>query len=92
MRPVRREPRIACRIGLFERQEEAVAELTPAVNTTRNPAARAEHARQLLAALEPLLSCGAYSDDDVNCRLCRQFSQLRRQMALLVLKATGGPR
>lgn len=83
------EPGIDCPIDLFPKQERRVAAATAAINEAGRPADKAQHARELLEAVQVLLDCEAYDASNRNCRLCREFSQLRRKTAKLVTAAGG---
>jgi len=77
---------IRCPSGLFLRQEAEVARLTQAINQARTAAEKTPYAQELMGAVDVLLACEAYDGQDLNCRLCRGFSELRRKTAGLVVK------
>ena len=83
----RPSPRIACPIGIFEGCETKIERLTAALNQTVAPEEKARLARDLLEELSTLLDCSAYDQNNINCRLCRNFSSLRRKTAAVIEKA-----
>jgi len=82
-----RRASIRCPIGLYPRQEEEIARLTQAINRTRTAAEKAPWAQELMEAVDVLLACERYDEGSMDCRLCRNFSELRRKTAALVVKA-----
>jgi hypothetical protein len=82
-----RQASIHCPIGLFPRQEEEIARLTQKINQARTAAEKAPWAQALIEAVDVLLACERYDQESLNCRLCRNFSELRRKTAALVVKA-----
>lgn len=78
--------KIDCPLGIFADHEQEIGRLTVALNQAANPAAKAGMARQLCDATTVLLSCVGYQEDNINCRLCREFSRLRNQTAALVAR------
>ncbi|MBU0493731.1 MAG: hypothetical protein KKA73_04450 [Chloroflexi bacterium] len=85
---------VCCPIDLFSTQEAEVARLTAAINQAPkqpHPGAAAA-AQELIAAVDVLLACEQYDKHSPDCRLCYQFSELRRQTASLVVKAGRLPR
>ncbi len=78
---------IVCPIDLFSRIERQVEETTAAINRASTPAEKAQRAGELRAAVSRLLECKAYDEDNLNCRLCREFSKLRDQTAAVVEQA-----
>lgn len=83
------EAKIDCPLGIFAGHEREIGRLTEALNQATNPAAKAGMAGQLRDATAVLLSCAGYQEDNINCRLCREFSRLRNQTAALVARAAG---
>lgn len=82
-----RQTSIHCPIGLFPRQEEEIARLTHEINQARTAAEKAPWAQALIEAVDVLLACEQYDGGSMDCRLCRNFSELRRKTAALVVKA-----
>jgi hypothetical protein len=82
-----RQASIHCTIGLFPRQEEEIARLTREINQARTAAEKAPWAQALIEAVDVLLACEQYDEESLDCRLCRNFSELRRKTAALVIKA-----
>jgi hypothetical protein len=78
---------VQCPIDLFPRQEAEVARLTEALNRAPTAAEKAPWAEALIQAVDVLLACEQYDAGRVHCRLCRNFSELRRKTAALVAKA-----
>ena len=78
---------VQCPIGLFPRQEAQVARLTEALNRAPTAAEKAPWAESLIQAVDVLLACEQYDAGRLHCRLCRNFSELRRKTAALVVKA-----
>jgi len=87
MRETDRQASIHCPIGLFPRQEEEIAHLTEEINRAWTAAEKAPWAQALIEAVDMLLACEQYDEDSLDCRLCRNFSELRRKTAALVIKA-----
>jgi len=87
MRETDRQASIHCPIGLFPRQEEEIARLTQEINQARTAAEKAPWAQALIEAVDVLLACEQYDEESLDCRLCRNFSELRRKTAALVIKA-----
>jgi hypothetical protein len=86
-RETSRQASIHCPIGLFPRQEDEIARLTQEINQARTAAEKAPWAQALIEAVDVLLTCEQYDEGSLDCRLCRNFSQLRRKTAALVVKA-----
>lgn len=82
-----RQASIRCPIGLFPRQEGEIARLTQEINQARTAAEKAPWAQALIEAVDVLLACEQYDEESLDCRLCRNFSELRRKTAALVVKA-----
>lgn len=80
-------PQIDCPIGLFGQVEPQLADLTAAINRAANVLDKARLAGDLRDALAALLQCDAYDGDNADCRLCREFSQLRDKTAAVVQQA-----
>ena len=81
------QPDISCPIGLFARQEGEVNRVTQAINQAPRAAEKAVWAQVLVEAVDVLLGCEQYDEGSQHCRLCRQFSELRRKTAALVVRA-----
>ena len=79
---------IACPIGIFAGYEAEQMRLTRAINLAPTVQAKAGHARDLVASTGALIACREYNEDNLDCCLCRNVSSLRRQTAMLVLKAS----
>ena len=82
-----RQASIHCPIGLFPSQEEEIARLTQVINQARTAVEKVPWAQALIEAVDILLACEQYDEDSLDCRLCRNFSGLRRKTAALVIKA-----
>jgi len=82
-----RQANIHCPIGLFPSQEEKIARLTQVINQARTAVEKVSWAQALIEAVDILLACEQYDEDSLDCRLCRNFSGLRRKTAALVIKA-----
>lgn len=78
---------IRCPIDLFSKQEAEIARLTTAINRAPTAAEKAPLARALVAAVDVLLACERYDEQDPSCRLCRNFSTLRKKTGTLIVKA-----
>jgi hypothetical protein len=78
---------IQCPIGLFRRQEEEINRLTQEINQARTAAEKAPWAQAMMEAVDVLLACEQYDEQSPDCRLCHNFSELRRKIAILVVKA-----
>ena len=79
---------IDCPIDLFPSVERKIEDLTTAINRASTAAEKAGPASELRAQVSTLLDCEAYDEDNMNCRLCREFSELRDETAALVEQAT----
>lgn len=87
MRETGRQAGIHCPIGLFPKQEAEIARLTQEINRASTAAEKAPWAQALMEAVDVLLACEQYDEGSIDCRLCRNFSELRRKTAALVVKA-----
>jgi len=79
------EEQIGC--PKFQAQESVVARLTQQINAARTVTEKAPKAEELIEAVEELLDCGEYEEESLDCRLCHNFSELRKKTAELILKA-----
>jgi hypothetical protein len=84
-----RQKSICCPIDLFPKKEAKIERLTEAINRAPTAAEKAPLAQDLIDVVDVLLACEAYDEENVNCRLCQNFSKLRRKTATLILKARG---
>lgn len=87
MKKTGRQAGIRCPIGLFPRQEAEIAQLTEAINRAPTAAEKAPWAQALMEAADVLLACERYDGESLHCRLCHNFSELRRKTAALVISA-----
>lgn len=87
MRKASTQASIHCPIDLFTRQEEQIIGLTQEINQAPTAARKAPWAQELTEAVDALLACESYDEGSTDCRLCRNFSELRRRTAALILKA-----
>jgi hypothetical protein len=87
VRKIGRQASIYCPIDLFPRQEDEIARLTQEINQARTAAEKAPWAQALMEAVDVLLACEQYDEERLDCRLCRNFSELRRKTAALIVKA-----
>jgi hypothetical protein len=87
VRETDRQASIRCPIGLFPRQEEEIAQLTREINQARTAAEKAPWAQTLIETVDVLLACEHYDEESLDCRLCRNFSELRHKTAAVVIKA-----
>jgi hypothetical protein len=78
---------IHCPIELFPRQEAEITRLTQEINRAPTATAKAPWAQELMEAVDVLLACEQYDGESLDCRLCRNFSELRHKTASLVIKA-----
>ncbi|MBI3362510.1 MAG: hypothetical protein HY023_15520 [Chloroflexi bacterium] len=78
---------IRCPIDLFPRQEAEIARLTQAINQAPTAAEKAPVAQAMIEVVDVLLACEQFDEQSTDCRLCRNFSQLRRKTADLIVKA-----
>jgi hypothetical protein len=76
-----------CPIDLFPKQEMEIARLTSSINQAPTAARKSPFAQSLLETVTVLLDCAAYDEDNPNCGLCRNISELRRKTANLVMAA-----
>jgi len=87
MRRAEAQANIYCPISLFARQEAEIIRLTQAINQAPRAAEKAVWAQALIEEVDLLLGCEQYDEENLNCRLCRQFSELRRKTAALIVRA-----
>ena len=80
------QDKIKCPIDLFPRQEAQIVRLTQEINRARSAAQKAPFAQSLIETVEVLLACESFAEDSSDCRLCRNFSELRRKTAALVVQ------
>ncbi len=80
-------PDIECPIDKFEAAEREIKQLSAAINDASSPHEKGQLAHHLYEQVSTLLACRAYEPDNVNCRLCREISTLRRRTASLIEKA-----
>lgn len=78
---------VDCPIDLFGPTEREVEKITVAINRAPTAAAKAPLAGDLRRVVGKLLACEAYDAGNVNCRICREFSELRDKTAALVQRA-----
>lgn len=79
--------RIHCPIDLFPRQEAEIVRLTRAINQAPAAVEKAPAAQALIETVDVLLACEQFDEKSTDCRLCRNFSQLRRKTGVLVVQA-----
>jgi len=79
---------INCPIGLFPKQEAEIIRLTRAINRAPTAEMKSPWAQDLISAVDVLLTCQSFNEKSLDCRLCRNFSVLRRKTADLVVKAS----
>jgi hypothetical protein len=75
-----------CPVGRFETAEPDVRAITSQINQATRPADKADLARSLLDETVRLLDCDSADAGNSNCRLCHEFSALRQQTAMMILK------
>lgn len=80
-------PQIRCPIALFEVCEARIRAFTDGINQSQG-AEKARFAQALLEETGRLLACESYDEGAMDCRLCRNFSELRQKTASLVLQMT----
>ena len=78
---------IHCPIDLFPKQEGEIGRLTQTINQVQGAAQKAPYALAMIDAVEVLLACQSYDQENLNCRLCRNISELRFKTYSLVAKA-----
>jgi hypothetical protein len=88
MPPADEEPQIHCPIRLFESCEVRIRALTGSINEAQG-AEKGALAQALLEEVEQLLDCKDFDNSNENCVICRNFSELRKNTAALVVKMTG---
>ena len=71
----------------FQAQESVVIRLTRQINAARTVAEKAPKAEELIEAVEETADCDEYEEESLDCRLCHNFSELRKKTAQLILKA-----
>ncbi|MCG2769036.1 MAG: hypothetical protein ABIK79_00470 [Chloroflexota bacterium] len=70
----------------FQAQESICVRLTEQTNAARTIAEKATAALELINAVQELLDCDEYDEQDTDCQYCHRFSALRKKTAALVLK------
>ena len=78
---------IRCPSGLFARQEAEVNRATGAMNRAAAATEKVAWAQALIEVVDVLLECDEYDEESLHCRLCQEFSELRRKTAALVVRA-----
>jgi hypothetical protein len=78
---------IHCPVGLFPRHDARMAELSEEINLASTVREKAEAAESLLGEVQVLLECEDHDQRNMDCRLCRGFTELRRGAAELVRQA-----
>lgn len=78
--------RIVCPVGVFAAQESQIALLTEELNHAATLPAKVEFATSLQRVAEGLIACKDRQVDNVNCRLCQEFSRLRANAAGLIVR------
>ena len=73
---------IHCLNALFAKQEVEISRLSQAINQAHTVGEKAPQA--LIEAVDVLLVCEHYDAVSADCRLCHNFSELRRKTATLV--------
>ncbi|HQS10357.1 MAG TPA: hypothetical protein PLK13_16170 [Xanthobacteraceae bacterium] len=81
------EARILCPAGIFAAQEAEIRALTGALNRATRLPEKVAFATRLRAVAEDLLACKDRQADNLNCRLCEDFSHLRANASSLLLRA-----
>lgn len=79
--------RIQCPISLFEPQEAKIEALTKSINDARSASDKMPFVHDLIDEVNVLLTCTSYDQANLNCGLCRGFSELRMETATLIMKA-----
>lgn len=85
MNPYSRNVGIDCPTNLFPEQEVEVYRLTQAINQARTVKEKAPWAQELIETVNVLLDCEHYDGKNLNCHLCHNFSELRREVFTLVV-------
>ena len=78
---------IRCPIHLFEPQEVKIEALTQSINAARTASEKMPFVHDLIDEVNVLLACESYDQANLNCGLCRGFSELRMETATLIMKA-----
>lgn len=79
--------KIQCPIHLFEPQEVKIEALTKSINSARTVSEKMPFVRDLIDEVKVLLACESYDQANLNCGLCRSFSELRLQTANTIASA-----
>ncbi len=82
----RTKSQIQCPIGLFDPQEAKIEAITKSLNAARTASEKMPFAQELIEEVGVLLECTSYDPANLNCGLCRGFSELRMETATLVMK------
>ena len=77
---------IVCPIDLFAPQEAKIEAATRAINAAPTASEKAPHARTVVEQVGVLLDCTSYDGANLNCGLCRGFSELRLKTASLIVR------
>ena len=78
---------LVCPINLFPKQEKEIGHLTETLNHIPNAAGKAAIAQSLLGVVDVLIKCPSFDEENLNCSLCRNISELREKTYNLVVKA-----
>lgn len=65
-------------------------ELTREINATNDINLKASKAQEMMTAVDTLLSCEDYDEDDLNCARCRMIATLRKKASQIILHVSSG--
>ena len=74
----------------FSDAEKTINQLTSEINNSKNLAAKAAKARELIKAADTLLACTDFDKGIWNCETCRQVASLRKQTSQIILHVSDG--
>jgi ArsR family transcriptional regulator len=70
--------------------ERAIRQLTEEMNRAENLATKADKARELIRAVDSLLSCTKHKKGDWSCEGCHRVALLRKEAAQIILHVSKG--
>jgi len=69
---------------------KVIEQLTREINAASDINLKASKAREMIKAVETLLSCEDYDEDDLNCVQCRMVATLRNKTSQIILHVSRG--
>lgn len=86
---VREHPK-RTRCTIYLDKGKLIEELTREINATSDIGLKASKAQEMTRAVDVLLSCEDYDEDDLTCVQCRMISTLRKKTSQIILLVSRG--